>query len=195
MEIELDARRVEAIEETRRGGGFLLRLDIRGQLTQGPRPRPAFESIHHPVNQATWVEVLAQMGYGRTLLLEVPMPAIEETPRLADSVKHLEKAQQAMLRGEWREAAGCCRDVLEALADAVGDADVSDPEVKTLFVNARAMGKDARLRSLRRALMIMSPPARHADQVATAFEWERRDARVLYAAVAMLVSRYGSPKK
>ena len=177
------------------GGDLALIVDLRGRVQVQGESALVSDRHEHRVQQGAWVRVLEQMEYGRMILLEVPVPNVESAPLLVEPVRHLEKAQQAMLRGEWREAVGCCRDVLEALADVLLDARVQDPEVNALFEGTRFMNKEARLRTLRRALLVLCHPARHADEVAKDFEWEPRDARAVVAAVAALVSRYGPPNQ
>jgi len=193
--VALDARQVESVERLRMGGDLALIVDLRGRVQVQGESALVSDRHEHRVQQGAWVRVLEQMEYGRMILLEVPVPNVESAPLLVEPVRHLEKAQQAMLRGEWREAVGCCRDVLEALADVLLDARVQDPEVNALFEGTRFMNKEARLRTLRRALLVLCHPARHADEVAKDFEWEPRDARAVVAAVAALVSRYGPPNQ
>ncbi len=97
-----------------------------------------------------------------------------------------------MLRGKWREAVGCCRDVLESLQAAIGDRDTKDGTLDNLLLEgARTMSKEERLRLVRRALLTYCHPARHADPNAASIEWDRADAVAAITVVSALLGQYG----
>jgi hypothetical protein len=102
LDIELDHRRLEAIEEIRLGEGLTFALSLWGRVTV----ESTFHNVSHEdslqVNQGTWVELLGQCGYARTILLEVPVPDIDSAPALAEAVSHVQKAQEALVGGGYR---------------------------------------------------------------------------------------------
>jgi len=195
FEAVIDLRRIDAIEAVRNGGDLDLRLTLRGIVSRSDERHLVHEEQPYHVNQGIWVRTLEQMGYGRTLLLEVPIPEAESAPSLSESVMHLEKAQQAMHRGDWREAIACCRDVLEALAARPGFAEPASSEEQQTPSDRKKLPKDARFHAVWRALKQVTDLAKHADETALTTEWERRDARAVFAAVAGLVARFGSPNR
>jgi len=141
------------------------------------------------VNQTSWIKVLGQLGYAKLMLLEVPLldglgPAFDEASG------HLRKAKAAMLRGEYREAVGCCRDVIEALTRALRD---KDEQLAKLVTNTRELDKAERLRLLRQALKVLTHPARHADEVAAAIEWTRTDAVAVITMTAAVMQELAAP--
>ena len=192
MVSDLSLQQLEAIESIRLGKGLTfgakLSMTWSGRIHNrvGLIRLPSDHLSHH-VNQGTWSEILQQMGFRRVMLLEIPVPDERTSPELAEAAAHLAKAQQALDRGEYREAVGCCRDVLESLSVALGDSDNQDPEVQSLFKNTRSMDKEARLRVLRRALKNLSHPARHADEVSAQIDWNRSDATSAITMIAALL--------
>jgi hypothetical protein len=116
--------------------------------------------------------VLDRLGYAKLILLEIPI-FDELGSRFQDASDHLRRARTAMLRGEYRDAVACCRDVIESLSRALGD---SDERIKKLVENTYVLDKPDRLRLVRQALKIFTHPAKHADEVAASFEWTREDA-------------------
>lgn len=190
LEIELDHRRLEAIEEIRLGEGLTFTLSWWGRVLLGSVFHNVFHEDSFPVNQGTWIEILGQCGYSRTMLLEVPVPDTESAPVLAEAVSRLKKAQEALVRGEYREAVGACRDVLESLSQVLADRDDQDQEFQQLFQNTRGMDKEARLRVVRRALKILCHPARHADLVSAQIYWDRADAIAVVTMVSALLQDY-----
>jgi len=197
MVADLSLQQLEAIEGIRLGKGLTIGAKLsmtwsgRVQNRIGLIRLPS-DHLSHQVNQGTWAEILQQMGYRRVMLLEIPVPDERSSPELAEATAHLAKAQQALDRGEYREAVGCCRDVLESLSVALGDSDNQDPEVQSLFKNIRSMDKEARLRVLRRALKLLCHPARHADEVSAKIDWYRNDATSAITMIAALLRLLGN---
>lgn len=188
--LELDAARLEGLEAARNGGDVKLQLtwlstiaDPNGTLYHDSRPEP-FE-----INQTSWIKVLNQLGYAKLMLLEVPLFDGLGTA-FGEAAAHLRKARDAMLRGEYREAVGCCRDVIEALTRALGD---KDEQLKKLLDDTRALDKADRLRLVRQALKVLTHPARHADEVAAAIDWTRTDAAAVITMTAAIMQELAAP--
>jgi len=179
FEIELDPRRIASVERIRCGGDLFFKLKLYGVTSGGPRdnPQPANVELQYRANQSTWIELLDQMGYQRTLLLEIPMPGEKDIPQFQKAAEYLQTSQTHMLRGHFRDAVGTCRDVLELISSGLNDEIDQPPDViKSWFESTREMDKGARLRLVRRSLKILTHPARHADEVSTSFEWGPTDA-------------------
>lgn len=181
---DLDHPRVQALEAIRNGGSLTFEVRIGGQVFS---KQYGFCSLQiatesHSLNQSSWLEVLGQMGYRHAMLIEVPV-----TDDHKKSTGYLAAAEKEMRLGHYREAVGACRDALEALSLGLGDQDESDPEFSTLLANTRSKDKAARLRVLRRALKLMTHPARHVDEVAVRFDWDREDAASAIAMIAAVL--------
>lgn len=188
---DLDRARVEAIEDIRAGGHLSLDISINGLFGDGS----SFSGNEsYAVNQGVWIQVLAEMGYQRTLLIEVPMPNPNDQPELADAVAFLAQSQRHLQLGHDRDAIGTLRDVLEQVALAFHDVNTIDPELnRILFDRSRSMTKGERLRVLRRALMLVTHPARHRDEVSVAIEWSRIDATQMIIMTAAFVNEMSAP--
>ncbi len=180
LEIELDARRIEAIERIRLGEHLSFRLNVYGMAYDHKEraPQKVSAMLQYRANQGTWTEILEQMGYRKTILLEIPVPGEDISPKLTKAAGHLQIAQKHMLQGHFRDAVGACRDVLESLSVELKDEKGQTPEViQSWFEGTREMSKDERLRLIRKAFKIFTHPARHADEVSTSMEWGPTDAR------------------
>lgn len=185
LQCDLERARVEAIEELRDGGNLDLAilLDV---MVGDEQQEPA---VNHEVNQGVWVNVLAQMKYQKTLLLEIPIPDEHEQPELASAVGLLALAQKHLIDGRNRDAVGACRDVLDDIERALHDSGSTDPVLhQKLFEGSRSMDKAARLRVLRQALTLVTHPARHRDDVSVSINWERLDARCLIQMTAAFLA-------
>ena len=188
---DLDRARIEAIEDARAGRDLLLDLNIVVVFSTG---FGRVLSVQHVVHQSMWIDVLDEMAYQRTLLVEVPMPDRNAQPDLAEAVALLTQSQRHLQRGQDREAVGSLRDVLEQVKLAFGDDDTLDPDLlRVLFADSRSMTKGERLRVMRRALMLVTHPARHRDQVSVAIDWSRMDATQMIAMTAAFVNEMSAP--
>jgi hypothetical protein len=190
MECDFDRARIEAIETARAGGHLWFDVYMTGRFSTGPMP---FVTGNYHLNQGVWVNVLEQMEYQRTLLVEVPVPDPRRQPELTAAVEALARAQQLMRDGQDRDAVGACRDALEEITRALGDDDDLDPVVQRLFDKSRAMTKAERLRVLRRALKLITHPARHRDQVSVGIDWSRIDASAVITMTAAFLNEMSAP--
>ncbi|MBJ7604586.1 MAG: hypothetical protein JF888_15630 [Candidatus Dormibacteraeota bacterium] len=189
MTFDLDRRRLEAIEDIRNGGDFQLNLFIYSTLedTSGNLNQQQLQAST-TVNQGVWVRVLEQLGFSRTLLLELEVPSSAGDPGLAAAVVQLQKAQNALIQGEYRDAVGACRDVLEEVSKAVGD-----DRVQLGGKPVRELDKAERLVQLRQALKNVTHPARHRDEVAANIDWVRRDAISIVTMTAAVITGLAAP--
>jgi hypothetical protein len=76
---------------------------------------------------------------------------------------------------------------------ALGDDDNIDPVAQALFANQRTMTKADRLRVLRKALKLVTHPARHRDQISVNIDWSRVDSQEMITMVAAFLSKMGAP--
>jgi len=190
LEVELDARRVEAIERVRLGEDLSFKLNLHGvaSVASERNPQPVTVTLQYRANQSTWTEILEQMGYRKTMLLEIPVLGDGVSPTFPEAAEHLHTAQTHLLQGRFRDAVGACRDVMESLSIALNEDAGPLPEtIKAWFENTRGMNKEERLHIVRRALKLLTHPARHADEVSTSMEWGPEDARSVIIMTATLL--------
>lgn len=193
LRLFLEPLRVRAIEELRNGGGLTLRLRCSYRLRAGDVDAVLSNEEDLIIPQGVWVPMLGQMGYQRTLLLELPVPDVDQWPELATAVELLARSQRLIAEGQYTEAVGICRDVLEEITRALKDENGPDVPVAGLFEKTRQMNKAERLRLLRRATKVLTHPARHRDEVAVAIEWSRIDAVSMVTITAALIQELHAP--
>lgn len=188
LELQLSRGQMDALEEHRGGGDFGF------QMTYWFAFNDASNVIQHhqqvdliEMNRGVWIDILKAMGYAKLALLEVPIFDARVSPDLAEASDYLTRAQDAMLRGEYREAVGFCRDVLESISKGLRDTD-SPPTTPQ-----KEWTKAERLQNLRRALKVFTHPARHVDEVTATFDWSRIDAASAIRWCAALIQELGAP--
>jgi hypothetical protein len=188
MTFDLDRTRLEAIENVRNGSDLNLTLNLYPALAnRGGYIRQANQALVYQVEQSRWVKILDELGYQRTLLIEVGVPHGQQPPSMAKALEHLAAAQGLIARGDYREAVGRCRDVLDAIKVELADDDQVD------FKGASDMHKADRLRLIRRGLYSFTSAARHIDEVTRQFEWNRVDAVSAVSLVAAIVNELAAP--
>lgn len=185
--LDLSRGALSAIEDLRQGGELVFTISLYGVGDLPTGIEVLRDDLTYRVNQGTWVETLGKLGYGKVMLMEIPVPDASNSPELATAVTHLANAQQAMARGHYREAVGSCRDCLESLSVALGDNDSQDTAFQPMFDRVRELDKPGRIRLVRRATKLLTHPARHADADAARIDWDRADAEGVIAVVAALV--------
>jgi hypothetical protein len=92
-----------------------------------------------------------------------------------------------MLRGEYREAVGQCRDVLESISRGLRDKDQQPTKPQQEWTKAE------RLQRVRSAMRLFTHPARHVDEVTATFEWSRIDAASTITMCAALLQELAAP--
>lgn len=187
--IELDHSRVGYLERARDGGGLVFRLTV-SALAVGPEgPWRPLDSIVAEVNQSQWLVALSRMGYGEFQVLELPAFPGESNPAYAKAFDYLDEAHSHMQRGLYRDAVGKCRDVMEAVASALGEDDEWKKEAPRLFNNVSGADRVTRIRILRRAFWLLAAPAKHGDERSSAIEWTRSDAVMAVHIATVLLGR------
>ncbi|HEY3489826.1 MAG TPA: hypothetical protein VGK27_06870 [Candidatus Deferrimicrobiaceae bacterium] len=193
--VELDHRRIEALEDIRQGGDLTFSATLWAHVKYRNDMEISTDTLTHFINQGVWVKILKELGYAELLLLEVPVPNSNIHPEFSKAVKHLEKAHRFMMQGYWRDAVGTCRNVLESLRVALGERKYKDPTTDPWFANLREKSKDERLEIIRKALEVYTHPAHHADENAAGIEWDRTDAVAMLSILSALLGCYMKPAK
>jgi hypothetical protein len=186
---DLDRSRLAALEEIRAGKEITLTVRLNLELQEGGSTSNTIVLMDYALKRDAWLEILKSLGFADRMLVDIPSLSPPSNPRVAQAFEYLQGARDALLEGEYREAVGRCRDVLEALSLALGDQDRMRPETEALFANTRMLDKEERLQVVRRALKLLTHPARHADDVAAQIEWTRADAFTIVHMVAALLAR------
>lgn len=188
-ELLLTPSALEAVERLRGGGPIQFRLKIQAHLTRGDEAFAANDDVQCSVSQSDWIAVLEQMGYRKTLLLELPIPQGDEgsVPQ-----RHLETARSHMLRGHYEDAVASCRKALEGWTTQRAEVDAVKKARETKRTASRSLTLFDRELLLRDAATNFADLAHHADEVASAESYGREDAAMIVAITAAILCRRGA---
>jgi hypothetical protein len=146
IEIPLDVRRLEWIEQKRSGKSFeaTLRIDLHVQCFGSTQHTTEFArdfinvssiqgDISFIVPDTQWREqVLPGLGYGKVMVVELPAVSLDACAALSHSFKALENAQKQFSFGLYDESAGSCRVALEPLIEHTDKGDGSGKTIPKL---------------------------------------------------------------
>jgi hypothetical protein len=146
IEIPLDARRIEWLEQQRAGKSFeaKIRIDLQVQLFGNNQHTAAFScglldtlsiqgEIPFVVPDTQWREqVLPGLGYGKVMVVELPVVSLESCAALKHSYKALGNAQKQFTLGLYDETAGSCRVALDQFFEQVPKEEGSDKTIPKL---------------------------------------------------------------
>lgn len=187
LALDLTRSELDAWERARQGKPFTLGLAYHGlAFSPSVGVDNLMGSDNRSITQSEWVTALDELGYRKTVLVEVPVPDEREHPALATAARELAHATSALLTGPSRTVVASCRQALEALAHAIGE-DPTTYNIVDLVRNNPRLDKPERFAVLRKALTIVCHPAHHADPAAAAIDWEYEDAVVLVAETAAVL--------
>jgi len=187
--VDLTRHQLEAIESMRLGQSLRADMSLLGLVLGGKDAIRIQQSLSIPIAQSDWLVMLDQWRFGKYLLLEVPVP--KDTPSdLSQALTSISKAEAAIRNGEYRTSVGLARDALDSLNVKLGPVHL-DSVFLPLFQKAATLDKRGRLDLLRRALWFMTSAAHHADNVTTAFDWNRQDAVAILAMIVALLQMEG----
>ncbi|MDD2701160.1 MAG: hypothetical protein PHH36_07955 [Sideroxydans sp.] len=142
IEVQLDPRRIEWLEQKRAGKSFEATLKIQLQVqsfgfnqhtkdfSSGLLEASTIQGdIRFSVADTHWREqVLPGLGYGKVMMVELPAVSLEACKALDHSYKALEKAQKQLALGLYDDAVGSCRVALDQFFEQVDKPD--DPGKK-----------------------------------------------------------------
>lgn len=144
VEIELDERRIEWLDQLRAGGALdaKLRLQLQAHTfgrTTNDRSTFSFGlvdasaiygEIPLPIPEARWREqILPGLGFGTAMVVELPTFSLESCEALDHSFKALKKAQNHFFLGLYDDAVAACRVALDQFFEP---ADKNDGSGKTV---------------------------------------------------------------
>lgn len=185
-ELLLSPAAIEAVERLRGGDRIQFRLKIQAHLTMGAETLATKDEVLCSVPQSDWIAVLEQIGYRKTLLLELPIPQGDEgsVPQ-----RHLETARSHMLRGHYEDAVASCRKALEGWTTQRAEVEAVKKARDTKRSDARSLTLYDRELLVRYAATNFADLAHHADDVANAERYSREDAAMMVAITAAILCR------
>jgi hypothetical protein len=182
-----------ALEEMRGADGITFHFDIfaQGNGTCGPLAMEG--ALAKEFNLSEWTKLLRDMGAAEYLCVPLLLPKPRSGDPHEGAVKHLRRAQDFMLQGEYRSAVGSCREALELLtvvherAAADGGLLSSAAVLKAYDKTRKQMTRAERLVLLRMAALHLTHLGHHPSE-RTADVLSRQDASLAVATCAGLIS-------
>ncbi|MBN1133630.1 MAG: hypothetical protein JXA38_01625 [Methanosarcinaceae archaeon] len=98
--------------------------------------------IDDNLSQTQWIDFIANMGYNRYKIFEMPFPDMPQFPEFEDIMKTLESAQTLFYEGKNEEVVNKCRTVLERFRTIL-----NDEKMKTKIdnkIDERCIGEEGR---------------------------------------------------
>jgi len=191
---DVSHHQLQTIEE-HRTGPVLLCFDFAGHWLIDGDPQPFWGSqFEHEVAQSDWITFLEQVGYQRTLLLELPAPDFQGIASQVEARQFFENARRHYLEHEWRLTVESLRQCLAALVGKKADDEDGEAEVQRAVKDlrresiARRLGYAERHEPVRLALKFLCDLGAHPE----AAETTKRDAYGALLMVAGLLSNYTS---
>jgi len=131
LQLDLNHREIEIIEEARKGGNvqFLLNLKILIAKRRSDRAFDAFETedvqVSMPrwgtslmISQSEWVHMLQEMGYARLRIFELPIPEPPQGTIIDYSLRYVEEALKSFNEGDNDDVLSNCRNAIEEVEKA-----------------------------------------------------------------------------
>jgi len=134
LTFDLDNHKLEIIEEERRGGDLWLNMKAH-VLYFDVKPQP-FDKILHgeditittangssdlQVPQSEWVKMLAQLGYRRFRMMEIPIPKPPGGTVIDSALNHLDEAKKSFDEGDYDDVLSNCRKAVEEIEKAISE--------------------------------------------------------------------------
>jgi hypothetical protein len=189
LHFDIDLRQIATIESVR-DGGFTLDLQIEIIADAGSEHGSAHVSGHE-VSRETWLRVLEQIQYQKTLLLELPIPNPQSDPHLSKAISYFVNAQRRFLEGANRSSVEELRQCLAALVsqdpNLEDDSAVLTGDLKTARFGGAKF--DERFDLVRRALKLTTDLAAHPEVAETG----PAEARATIVMVAGLLQWFTAP--
>lgn len=189
LDLILSPRQLEAIEETRQGNGLDFKLQIFGELFDGLSYNNTSDIVHAVVNQTSWIELLKELEFSNTVLLELEVAGLSE--QNGPAWKALRKAKEHLYNGHYDDVVASCRKALEGITH--------DKEELTRIRNIplnerRKMSKRDRLINLLDALEHFTHPAHHLESSENSESYSRDESIFAFGATLAAVSIFSVRK-
>lgn len=139
--------------------------------------------------QSEWIAVLEQMGYRKTMLLEIPVASDQQDQRFQQAASLLAAGQQHLMLGQSQDAVTKCRQSLESLAAVLGEKPNSNQQICADITNNKGLNKDQRFQAIRRTITNLSNPAAHDQESGPSIEWHYDDAVAVLTMTGVMIRR------
>ena len=119
--LDLDHHKINIVEELRKGGDFIFKLDthvLYSKEEEDGRQRFSYglirvQSSSHKedleIPQSKWVRMLEDMGYARFRVIELPIPEPPKGTSIDKSIGYLKEALRSFHEGDYDDVLSNCR--------------------------------------------------------------------------------------
>lgn len=186
---------ITEIEKRRNGGDieFLIQLHCLAEEFQNEKFVESHAGFERTVNQKNWLDILRQMGYTDYLLVEIPIPILNNSSSFNEIVKKYRVARDNLMNGEYTLAVNQCRLVLEGLEKKL-DREIRVADLKkNISDNPKKMKLLERFDLIHYSLKHSTQLAHHTNQEgdeATFTEYSRPQAQLIVGNTGLLLSYY-----
>lgn len=141
------------------------------------------------VDAGKWLQVLAQGGFMKSMLIEVPLPERGDASGLGEVAAALERTVAIHRQGDFlsKEAVGSLRDVLDGLEQWRPELKMTDREARDYVETYRRNGgapREMRVRHLLWSIRRLTDLAHHGKPI-----WKPHDAEYVITALAAFIRR------
>jgi hypothetical protein len=192
FDLSLLEGQLAAIEDLRGSGGVAFQFDVFAQGSGSLGAQPMETSLRQDFNLSEWTKRLAEMGAAEYLCVPMLLPRPGAGDPHEPAIKHLRRAQEAALRGDWRAAVASCRESLELLTELQQEAFAgtnltTQAVIQSFGPRRKQMSREERLVFLRVAALQLTHLGHHpTDNPRDVLS--RQDASLAIAACAGLLS-------
>ncbi len=153
------------IEKQRHGGDLLFYLSFNTFVDEYETNKhiEANAQFEFTLNQKKWLQILKQMKFTDYMLVEIPMPFLENVSSHREILTKFQKANELLYNGEYTLAVNECRSVLEGMEKKFG-VHKNIKEIKDKFKNSpRKMALPERVVFFEHALKHLTQLAHHTN--------------------------------
>ena len=161
LQFELSVVQVNEIE-SHRATGFNFNINIGVYADNGEFG--STQVLDYQVSREKWIQILEQINFRKTLLLELAIPSGSANPAMTKAVNFFGDAQRRFLEGENRQSVECLRQSLAAIVGA-DPANEGNDDIEADMKSARTsqVHYEERFELVRRALKLLTDLAAHPD--------------------------------
>lgn len=141
--LDLTSHKIRHIETVRSGAALNLKLNLHAFVgtVEGPGRHSIAEfydaylgDMPISVPQSVWIDkMLPQLGWGSSMVVELPVPVIDEGGIFVQAVGRIDQAREQLAMGYTKQAIALCRDALSDASKALGYGDIKKETVAKLL--------------------------------------------------------------
>jgi hypothetical protein len=178
-----------AIERSREAGDVTFELLASGVGTDQNGDQPMQDQWRIDIPRSDWLQKLRSAGARNILLLEVPLPLVDQSKEWTAITNDLQRAEVNFRDGDYRGCVSLCRTVLDEVGhQKFGKKDWAGPLLDRLATDRTAMRAAEREGALWAAARHYAHLAHHASSDGGVSNYSRAEAQLVLTMVASLIA-------